>query len=182
MAELPPAKHPAEVRLTRLVDIYLEKRELLVRFFTARLGSSAAAEDLVQDIYVKLCAIDADALVQNEGAFLYRIGSNLMLDRLRQQRRAAVRDSDWRDANTTLVEGQEVAEEPSAEEAVAARQRLLQLLAAIDALPEQQRQAFRLHRLEGRSQAETAAILGVSVSSVEKYIRAALRQLAEGLG
>ncbi len=171
----------AEVGNVYLVPVYLEKREALIRYFTARLGSLAAAEDLVQDIYVKLQLLKADAPVQNEAAFLYRLGSNLMLDKLRQQRRATVRDTDWRDINTTLVEGQEVAEAPTAEEAVAARQRLLQLLAAIEALPEQQRKAFRLHRLEGLSQAETAAALGVSVSSVEKYIRAALKQLTERL-
>jgi RNA polymerase sigma factor (sigma-70 family) len=172
----------AEVRNVYLVPVYLEKREALIRYFTARLGSAAAAEDLVQDIYVKLQALRADAPVHNEAAFLYRLGSNLMLDRLRQQRRETVRETDWREANTTLVQGQEIADEPAADDALAARQRLGQLLTAIEALPEQQRRAFRLHRLEGRSQAETAAALGVSVSSVEKYIRAALKQLMEQLG
>lgn len=105
-----------------------------------------------------------------------------MLDRLRQQRRAAARDGDWREANTVSVAGEEVADEVPADEAVQARQRLGQMLAAIEALPPPQRQAFRMHKLEGRSQAETAAALGVSVSSVEKYIRAALKQLVERLG
>ena len=66
----------------------MEKREALVRFFTARLGSPAAAEDLVQDIYVKLHGLEPDGEVQNEVGFLYRLGSNLMLDKLRQQRRS----------------------------------------------------------------------------------------------
>jgi RNA polymerase sigma factor (sigma-70 family) len=148
-----------------------------VRFFTARLGSVAAAEDLVQDIYVKICALDPATQVQNEAAFLYRLGSNLMLDRLRQQRRAATRDGDWRGINVTLVGAEEVADEPSAEETIAGRQRLAQVVEALKSMPPQHREAFRLHRLEGMSQAQTAAALGVSVSSVEKYVRAALTHI-----
>lgn len=152
-----------------------------MRFFTARLGSAAAAEDLVQDIYLKISALDPATLVQNEPAFLYRLGSNLMLDKMRQQRRSAARDGDWRDVSTTLVEGQEIADEPAADEAVAQRQRLAIMLAALDQLPEAQRQAFRLHKLEAMSQAEVAERLGVSRSSVEKYIAAALKSLVAKL-
>jgi RNA polymerase sigma-70 factor (ECF subfamily) len=173
---------PSEARLNPLVATYLEKREALLRFFTARLGSPAAAEDLVQDIYVKLCTLDSETAVMNEAAFLYRLGSNLMLDRLRQQRRAAARDADWRDANVTVVVGLEVSDELPADERVAGRQRLAALLRAIEALPPAHRQAFRLHKLEGMSQVDTAQAMGVSLSSVEKYLRAALKQLSERLG
>ena len=171
----------SEASLNPLIATYLEKREALVRFFTARLGSAAAAEDLVQDIYLKLSTVETDE-VENGAAFLYRVGSNLMLDRLRQQRRAAARDGDWRDINTTVRLGEEVAEEPAPDEALAGRQRLAVMLTTLEELPLAQRQAFRLHKLEGLSQAETAAALGVSVSSVEKYIRAALKLLVAKLG
>jgi RNA polymerase sigma-70 factor (ECF subfamily) len=182
LAEPPPRIRRPRFRLSPLVTIYLAKREALVGFFTARLGSAAAAEDLVQDIYLKVCTLDASVEVQNEAAFLYRLGTNLMLDRLRQQRRSAVRDGHWRASNTTLVEGEEIADEPGADEAVAGRERLALMLAALEELPAQQRQAFRLHKLESRSQAETAEALGCSVSSVEKYIRAALKHLVARLG
>ena len=153
-----------------------------MRFFTVRLGSPAAAEDLVQDIYVKITTLDPSAPVQNEAAFLYRLGANLMLDRLRQQKRGAARDGAWQAVSTTVVHGQEIADEPAADEAVVWRERLKLMLAALEDLPPQQRQAFRMHKLEAKSQAETAAALGVSTSSVEKYIGAALKQLIAKLG
>ncbi len=173
---------PTEARLTRLVAIYLEKREALVRHFTACLGSEAAAEDVVQDIYLKLCGLDPAQLVQNDVAFLYRLGSNVMLDRLRSQRRAAARDGAWRADRGTLFKGQEIVDEPPAAEALAERQRFGLMLAALEELPPAHRQAFRLHKLEGMSQADTAKALGVSLSSVEKYLRAALNHLIERLG
>ena len=124
-----------------------------------------------------MSTLPLDTPVQNNAAFLYRLGSNLMLDRLRQQRRAAVRDADWREVRTSVIHGDEVDDEPPADEALAARQRLALVLKAVEELPPQVRQAFRLHKLEGLSQAETAQALGVSRSSVEKYTSAALRAL-----
>ena len=47
-----------------LLQIYLEKRANLVRFFAARLGSVAAAEDLLQELYLKIATLDDAASVQ----------------------------------------------------------------------------------------------------------------------
>src|SRR5665213_2023619 len=61
-----------------LVAVYLDKRADLRRFFAARLGSVEAAEDLVQEIYLKLVAADAAHVdVHNPSAYLYRLGANL---------------------------------------------------------------------------------------------------------
>jgi RNA polymerase sigma-70 factor (ECF subfamily) len=85
-----------------LIEAYLAKRTELVRFFTLRLRSAEAAEDLVQDIYVRLTDA-APPPVSNPGAFLYRLGWNLMLDRLRSQRRSATSGRDWSAAAAARV-------------------------------------------------------------------------------
>src|SRR5512138_2559546 len=100
-----------------LLAAYLERREDLVRFFTLRLRSAAAAEDLVQDMYLRLEAAEPQAALRNPAGYLYRLGSNLMLDRLRGERRAAARDHAWRESQRTLVGSQEAAEEPPADQA-----------------------------------------------------------------
>jgi RNA polymerase sigma-70 factor (ECF subfamily) len=74
-----------------LLATYLERRADLERFFALRLRSAAAAEDLVQEIFVRLAAADAPSEIQNPAAYLYRLGSNLMLDRLRGERRSGRR-------------------------------------------------------------------------------------------
>ena len=163
-----------------LVALYLEKRPNLVRMFAAKLGSTAAAEDLVQDIYLKLTTVKQDDIANPMG-LLYQIGANLMLDRIRANQRGAARDTAWREASRHAVGGEDVADEPRADDAVAARQRLAQAAAAIDALPPRMRQAFRLRRVEGYSQAETAKIMGVTVKAVEKHMGAALKILLETL-
>eukprot|EP01041_Mallomonas_annulata_P026437 gene26437-47759_t len=73
--------------------------------------------------------------------------------------------------------GEDIALEPAPDEAAASRQRLRQLVDAVAELPPQMQRAFRLHKLEGNSHAETARIMGLSVKSVEKHISAALKAL-----
>ncbi len=159
-----------------LLAHYLAKREELKRYFTLRLRSSEAAEDLVQDIYLKITSA-APAEIGNPGAFLYRLGSNLMLDRLKAQRRTAARETGWRVVTVSSFGGQDVTDEPAADDAVEARQRLAMIVEALNDLPASVRRAFRLHKFEGLSHAETAAAMGVSKSSVEKHISAALKHL-----
>jgi RNA polymerase sigma-70 factor (ECF subfamily) len=164
-----------------LLAAYLERRDDLLRFFTLRLRSAAAAEDLVQDIYVRIAAIGRDVEVRNASAYLYRLGSNLMLDKIRGERRAAARDHEWREGHRTVQGGEEVAEEPAADDAVAARQRLAAIVAILGELPEQTQRVFRMHKFDGLSHAEVAQALGISRSAVEKHCMAVLKRLAERL-
>ena len=159
-----------------LIAAYLRKRADLVRFFAKRTGSAAAAEDIVQDLYLKISGAPAPDDLRSPEAYLYRVGSNLMLDRLKQERRQAARDDVWGRARGG--EGREsVADEPAADEALASRQRLERLLAGVDELPPQVARAFRRHKFDGLTHGEVAAELGVSRSAVEKYIMTALKHL-----
>ncbi len=164
-----------------LLAAYLRKRADLVRYFALRLKSAALAEDVVQDIYVRIASADTGQ-VANPSAYLYRLGANLMLDRLKQRRRAEARDEAWQEGFLVRMGGEAVAEDPPADAAFAARQRLRRLVSALDDLPPQRRRAFELHKLQGLSHAETAAEMGISRSAVEKHIIAALQQLVALIG
>lgn len=160
-----------------LLDAYLSRRDDLVRFFAARLRSMTAAEDLVQDLYVRVASLDSDEPIENPSAYLYRLASNLMLDRLRSDRRSGARDSAWSQTQRLELAGEAVSDEPSAEQTVAGRQRLAELARAMRDLPPKTRKAFELHKLQGLTQEETARALGVSRKTVEKQISAALQRL-----
>lgn len=164
-------------RPNELLDAYMSKRDDLVRFFAARLRSMSAAEDLVQDLYVRVASLEGQEAIENPSAYLYRLASNLMLDRLRSDRRSGARDSAWVQSQRQELGGEAIAEEPSAERSVAGRQRLAQLARAIGDLPPKTRRAFELHKLEGMTQEETARALGVSRKTVEKQISSALQRL-----
>lgn len=160
-----------------LIETYLERRADLVRFFTVRLKSPSAAEDLVQDMFVRLSSVETPADLQNPVGYLYRLGSNLMLDRLRSEMRTSAREASWRQSHRTVIGTDDVAEEPGADDAVAARQRLALVVAALGDLSPQTQRVFRMHKFEGRSHPEVAQALGISRSAVEKHVMAALRHL-----
>lgn len=76
-----------------LIEAYLQRRAALLRYFMLRTGSQERAEDIVQDVYLKIAAMDAQTAGQvlNPGGFLYRLGSNLMSDRVKQEGRSRAR-------------------------------------------------------------------------------------------
>jgi RNA polymerase sigma-70 factor (ECF subfamily) len=164
-----------------LLATYLERRADLVRFFTRRLNSSAAADDLVQDIYLRIATLEPGGDVRNAAGYLYRLGSNLMLDKIRGERRRAARDHNWRDSHRTFLGVEEVSEDPPADNAVAARQRLEAVVAVVRDLPEQTQRVFRMHKFDGQTHSEVAQTLGISRSAVEKHCMAALKQFAARL-
>jgi RNA polymerase sigma factor (sigma-70 family) len=160
-----------------LLDAYFARREELKRFFAARFGSAEHAEDLVQELYLKVAALNPGQPVQNPGGYLYRLAMNLMIDQVRQRTRAATRDSAWRQAQTQTLGDQDVADEPVMEDALTAKRRLEGLVQALGRLPAKTQQIFRLHKFEGLTHAQTAARLGISQRSVEKHVSAALKAL-----
>ncbi len=164
-----------------LLQAYLDQRVALVRFFTLRLKSAEAAEDLVQDIFLRISALDSAVEIHNPAAYLYRLGSNLMLDQIRGQRRASTREFAWRESHRTLSGGEEVAEDRPADEALAARQRLEAIVRIVEELPLQTQRVFRMHKFDGLSHSEVAQQLGISRSGVEKHVMAVLKRLAERL-
>jgi len=137
-------------------------------------GTSDDASDLVQRAFVlgfkKLSSLqDTDRV----GAWLFRILSNLSKDYLRSARRTDVSLDQM--PEVTATEGDPLEEVQRGE----VRQRL-QL--AMGQLTAEQREAFMLKHLEGRSYEEMAAVLDVSVGSLKmrvKRAREALRDLLE---
>lgn len=165
-----PAAHP-------LLPGYFSQRDALARFFRARTGRPADVDDLMQDLYLKVIAVDPATEVRDPNAFLYRLASNLMADRWRSDRRGAARDGAWRQITVTTGVGEDVAELPTGEAVVIGRQRLALLLGVVDGLPDKTRRIFRLHKFDGLSYAQVAERLNISRSSVEKHMMDALKIL-----
>lgn len=167
--------------LSPLAAAYLERRDDMRRFFQARLGGRADVEDLVQELYLKVQAVTGEE-IDNPPAYLYRLASNLMLDRLRRAKRAGARETEWRRANHAVVGTLDVADTPDAESIVIARQRLEKLSQALTTLSPVTQKVFRLHKFEGLTHVETAERMGISRSAVEKHVSLALGHLLKRVG
>ncbi|WP_343684746.1 RNA polymerase sigma factor [Asticcacaulis sp.] len=159
----------------RLTETYFAKRDVLLRYLTRLCGDEASAEDVLQDLYLRLMRGGIDGDIQEPLAFLFRMANNLWLNRRRALSRREAREDAWQGLNPQMTG--EADASPDAEARLGARQTLRAVLKDIDALPPRTRDIFRLHKLEGLSQTEVARRLDISLSSVEKHLSSALKHL-----
>src|SRR5271165_2852399 len=94
---------------------YLANKQAIARFLSARLGNRQEAEDLVQELYIKLSGIQAPEDLRDPVAYLYRMAMNLARDHRRERQRARLREAQWVDSGATIVGTEAVADTPSAE-------------------------------------------------------------------
>jgi RNA polymerase sigma-70 factor (ECF subfamily) len=164
-----------------LEALYGVLRADLLRFLVARTGSAAEAEDLVQELWLKLRQ-PAGGPVLNGRAYLYRMAQNLVVDRLREKQRRMRRDRLWADGSGQHDHTSEpVDPSPNAEQEMLDREETALLASALRTLPEGARRAFELHKIEGLSHAEVAARLGISKSGVEKHMAVAMKYLRRAM-
>jgi len=165
-----------------LAAILAAERRTLLRFLTARCGDGAEAEDLLQELWLKI-AIAPAGPIANGRAYLFRMANNLALDRARARRRAMRRDRAWIDRDEPAETSIELRHDhaPDAEDALIAAQEADIVRRAVDALPHGARRALLLYRFEGHGQAEIAQIMGISRSGVEKHLALAMKHLRQSL-
>ncbi|MYL99055.1 sigma-70 family RNA polymerase sigma factor [Novosphingobium sp. FGD1] len=165
----------AESSSAGLEAAFLQNREKLIRFLRAR-GAGEAAEDLVQEVWLKIAAARPGP-VASPLAYLFRTADLLMIDRFRSTRQADARDRDWSEVHADDPPG--VSAEPSPERRLSAAQEAQTVLALLDGLGSRVTRVFRRHRIDGVAQKAVAAELGVSLSTVEGDLRVAYRALEE---
>ncbi len=164
-----------------LVAVYDQHRGDLLRFLRARTRDHAEAEDVVQELWLRLRDLRPGP-ISNARAYLYQMANNLVLDRARERRRRSIRDQNWTEQSYALAPGPDgevqtvdPGQTPEAQLVEAEEQRALEK--AIAELPEGARRAFCLHKIDGLSHAEVAVRLGISRSGVEKHIAVAMKNL-----
>jgi RNA polymerase sigma-70 factor (ECF subfamily) len=149
-------------------------RGALNRFFDRRapqLGSET--EDLTQEVFVRLASRRSSDPIEQLDGYIFQTASNVLTDRIR---RLAVRKAD---RHVAYEESQHAVEDFSPERVLVGREQVAMVRIVLERLPDRVRAAFVLHRFEELGYSEIAKRLGVSVSSIEKYISQALRELTE---
>jgi RNA polymerase sigma-70 factor (ECF subfamily) len=144
--------------------------------YAARLlGDRAEAEDVAQDAMMRMWKIAPDWRTGEAAVatWLYRVVTNLCTDRQRAKMRRRS------DALDDVPEPADAA--ASAEAGLIEADRMAALQAALDSLPDRQRQAVVLRHIEGMTNPEIAAILEIGVEAVESLTARGKRALALAL-
>ena len=162
-------------------------RAPLVAYFMRRTGSPQEAEDLTQETFARLIGSATFDKAEEARAFVFRVASNLLRDRARlaaRLRNFPTQPLDTVAGDTVAGAGFEprLVEGLDPERVLIAKENLSEVLACLDELGERTRNIFVLFRLEGMKQKAIAAVYGISVSTVEKHVMAAVIHLAKRFG
>ena len=166
-----------EAVLGVLMSEYLAMREVLLRFLTARLGDPAAADDVYQELYVRLRGGALPQDLTNPKGYLFRMAYNLANELSRARRRQEARDIHWTDATTQKVGADTISDTAAADEALASKERLAAVMRSLEGLPPKTREVFVMCRVRGLSHRDIAEVMGISTKTVEKHMTAALKHL-----
>ena len=171
----------SENHQTALLTTYLSQRASLTRFLAARLGNQDEAQDVLQELYLRVSRIEDSGDLRDPVSYLFRIALNLARDHRRERMRARAREAKWGDAHYVAIGGDVLSEAPSAEAGYGAKQLVAKVESALTQLSPQCQRVFRMHKFEGLTHEEVARRIGISRSTVEKHMHTALVHLTRHL-
>lgn len=158
---------------TGLSAIFMMHRAALLRFLRAR-GAGDDAEDLLQDMWMKLEAKDLGP-VADPLPYLYRMANNLMLDRYRSSTRRERREQDWAGGAGGVMA--DPSDDVPVDDRLILNQQLNEARSVLRTLGPRVELVFRRFRIEGVGQKVIAEELGVSLTTVEKDLQKAYRAM-----
>ena len=154
-----------------VAELFREHNRVLVGYLRSRLGSLQEAKEIAQEAYVRLLQLHEPGTPGLLRAYLFKTASNLAIDRLRHRRvrqRSEEQPQLFEELNTSRGKSDDPAEQ------LLAREQAEQLLGYLQELPIKCQQVMNLHRVEGISQLDVSARLGISERMVRRYVTYAM--------
>src|SRR5580698_7513524 len=171
----------------RISDVVKREQSRLRNFIRRRVPDPLDAEDVLQDVFYRL--VEANRLlmpIEHLTGWLFRVARNRITDLFRKKKPESFSNTDAAHKKTDddeFLRFDDLLPSPDAgPDALYARNLLLdELESAVAELPDEQREAFVRHELEGRSFKQMAADTGVSVNTLLSRKRYAVLHLRERL-
>jgi RNA polymerase sigma factor (sigma-70 family) len=168
----------------RISEVVKREQSRLRNFIRRRVPDPLDAEDILQEVFYQL--VEANRLlmpIEHVTGWLFRVARNRITDLFRKKKPQSFSDAAVATDDEELLRLEDLLPSPDAgPDALYARSVLLdELEFALDELPEEQREVFVGHELEGRSFKQMAAETGVSVNTLLSRKRYAVLHLRERL-
>src|SRR6266853_49604 len=153
----------------QISEIIAEERSRLRNFIRRRVPDPSDAEDIVQEVFYEL--VEANRLlmpIEHVTGWLFRVARNRITDLFRKKKPEPFSDAAIEDEEGEALQIEDLLPSPDAgPDALYVRNLLLdELELALDELPDEQREIFVAHELEGRSFKEMAAETGVRMNTL----------------
>jgi len=150
----PPARLTMPATASRFTDIVARERSRLGNFIRGQVRDAAEAEDILQDVWLEFYA--ATDVLEQAGAWLFRVARNRIIDRARKKKEEPLPAAEGEDGRSWLEEN--LPDPAAGPDAAYARSVLLaSIQSALRTLPPEQCDVFVAHEIEGLSFAEMSA-------------------------
>jgi RNA polymerase sigma factor (sigma-70 family) len=180
----PASAIPMTEQDRKISEIVAGQRGRLRNFIRRRVPDASDAEDILQEVFYEL--VEANRLlmpIDHVTGWLFRVARNRITDLFRKKKPELLSDAVFQNEEGELLYLEDLLPSPDAgPEALYVRSVLLEELdEALDELPEEQRQVFVAHEIEGRSFKELSAETGVNLNTLLARKRYAVLHLRERL-
>ncbi len=142
--------------------------ESLVRYLSVRLCSRRDAEEVAQEAYARMLKLDESDTISHMQAYLFKIASNIAIDRMRSQGRQP------QHLSFDGVSDGLPAPAVSVDTIVGAREQLSLIMKIVAELPPKCRKAFLLYKFKELSYSEIAEQMQLTESMIRKYVLRAI--------
>jgi RNA polymerase sigma factor (sigma-70 family) len=168
----------------QISEVVAEERSRLRSFIRKRVPNDADVEDLLQEVFYEL--VEANRLlmpIEFVTGWLFRVARNRITDFFRKKKPENFIDAALVDEDGELLQIEDLLPSPDAgPEALYLRHVFLdELELALDELPDEQREVFVAHELDGRSFKELSAESGVNLNTLLARKRYAVLHLRQRL-
>ena len=153
-------------------DFYYRQADALRNYVYYKSGDSGFADDTVQESFVRLWKNCASVPLSKAKSFLFTTATNLFRDMLKHKK-VQLKFVERKNTESKVDDPEFLLEEKEFKE---------KLDRVINSLPEPQRVAFLLNRIDKLKYREIAELLGVSQKTIEKRIHSALLVLRKEIG
>jgi RNA polymerase sigma factor (sigma-70 family) len=168
----------------QISEIVTEERSRLRNFIRRRVADPRDAEDILQEVFYELLAANSLLMpIDHVTGWLFRVARNRITDLFRKQKPESFSDAAAADEDDELPHWEDLLPSPDAgPEALYVRRVLLdELELALSELPDEQREVFVAHELEGHSFKELSEVSGVNINTLLARKRYAVLHLRERL-
>ncbi|WP_228370666.1 RNA polymerase sigma factor [Candidatus Korobacter versatilis] len=168
----------------QITEVVKEQGGRLRNFIRRRVADPEDAEDVLQDVFSRL--VEANRLlmpIEHVTGWLYTVARNRITDLFRKKQPENFSDLDDEDDDGEALHFEDLLPSPDAGPEAEYLRRVLidELGAAIEELPQEQREVFVAHELEGKSFKEISEATGVNVNTLLARKRYAVLRLRERL-
>lgn len=157
-------------------------RAPLMAFFLRRVGNRSDAEDLTQEVFVRLLASENFDPKGQVSGYIFKIAANLLRDRRKNAGFKAQIPFSAFDAELVERISNQIMEDREPERVLIGRESLVEVLRCLDELGVRTKHVFILYRLEGMKQKDIAELFGMGLSTVEKHCMTAMAFLVARFG